>query len=222
MMTAVWISILLLLCVLLFHYVMPRFNGADWGSPFLNRLDGLNRCYCRIVHGLPKTTFALPPSGPAIVVANHISGLDPLLMLASSPRPLRFLIAREQYERFGFKRLFHAVGCIPVDRSGRPEKAMRDAIMALKSGEVVAIFPHGKIHLPKDPQRNLKGGAGKLAVMATAPIAALRIRGVTAKRAVVLAVFIPSRSRVDEVDFLKPGLNYDEIMQRLEAIYNKD
>ena len=215
-----WTSLACVVIVLLFHFVMPRYNGADWGGSFLNRLDGLNRFYCRVVHGLAPETFELPESGPAIVVANHISGLDPLLMIASSPRPLRFMIAREQYERFGLKRLFHAIGTIPVDRSGRPEKAMRDAIKALSEGEVVALFPHGRIHLPGDPPRKLKGGAAKLAEMTGAPVYALKIAGVTAKRAVVAAVFIPSRSSVEEVAVLPPDQGYERLMEQLELIYN--
>ncbi len=57
-----------------------------------------------------------------MVVANHISGLDPLLMAAASRRSLHFMIAREQYERFGLKWLFRMAGCIPVDRERAPEK----------------------------------------------------------------------------------------------------
>lgn len=220
MINILWASLFLLLFVFWFHFAMPRYNGADWGAPFLNRLDGLNRLYCRWVHGLSRERFYLPEKGPAIVVSNHISGLDPLLMIASSPRPLRFMIAREQYERFGLKWLFHAIGTIPVDRSSRPEKAMRDAIAALKDGEVVALFPHGKIHLPKDPPIKLKGGAGKLAELTGAPVYALKIRGVTAKRAVVAAVFIPSRSTVDEVAVLSASEGHDALMQKLEEIYN--
>ncbi|OOY41273.1 hypothetical protein BOV91_12355, partial [Solemya velum gill symbiont] len=170
MSTLTWLLLVVSTIVVLFYFVMPAYNGAEWGTPFLNRLDGLNRLFCRFVHRLPEDNFDLPETGPAIVASNHVSGLDSLLLLAASPRPLRFMIAREQYERFGMQWLFHALGAIPVDRSGRPEKAMREALNALKAGEVIAIFPHGKIHLPSDPPRKLKGGAARLSAISKCPV----------------------------------------------------
>ena len=77
----------------------------------------------------------LPETGAAIVVCNHISGLDPLVLIAATPRPLRFLIAREEYERFGLQWLFRLGKCIPVERDKRPELAMRAALRAIENGE---------------------------------------------------------------------------------------
>ena len=130
---------------------------TDWGKTGLNYLDGLNRLFCKHYHRLQYTPIELPPTGPAIVVANHLSGLDPMLLVAATRRPLRFLIAREQYERWGLKWLFHAIGCIPVDRSGRPEIALRAALRALEAGEVIALFPQGTFVLPGESYRIKKG-----------------------------------------------------------------
>ncbi|MDH3468394.1 MAG: hypothetical protein OES26_21230 [Gammaproteobacteria bacterium] len=80
-----------------------RSNRADWGNAWLNRLDGLNRLFCRWYHRLEPTSGALPAHGATVVVANHVSGLDPMLILATCDRPLRFVIAREHYERFGLR-----------------------------------------------------------------------------------------------------------------------
>ncbi|MGD2083234.1 MAG: 1-acyl-sn-glycerol-3-phosphate acyltransferase, partial [Chromatiales bacterium] len=74
-------------------------NLTDWGSGWLNLLDGVNRLFCRYYHRMNDVVLPLPAEGAAIVVANHVSGLDPLLLIAASRRPLRFLIAREQFER---------------------------------------------------------------------------------------------------------------------------
>jgi 1-acyl-sn-glycerol-3-phosphate acyltransferase len=169
---------------------------AEWGVVWLNWLDGFNRLFCRVYHRLPQVELPLPETGGAIVVSNHISGLDPMLMLASSNRPLRFLIAREQYERFGLQWLFRAVGCIPVDRENSPEKAMRQAIKALRDGEVVALFPHGKIHLDSDPPRKIKAGAARLASLTGLPLIPLRISGVTGQGGVMLPVFMRGHARI--------------------------
>ena len=169
---------------------------VDWGHRWLNRLDGCIRLYCRHWHRLPPVELEIPETGPAILVANHISGLDPLLMVACSRRPLRFLIAREQYRRFGLRWMYREVGCIPVDRERSPEKALRAAFRALREGQVVALFPHGKIHLDSDPPRRLKAGAARLAMHTGAPLIPMRISGVRRQGHVVSPLLLRARARI--------------------------
>jgi 1-acyl-sn-glycerol-3-phosphate acyltransferase len=171
---------------------------ADWGNRWLNRLDGLNRIFCRRFHHLQHKLLKLPPTGGMLVASNHISGLDPLLLIASSPRPLRFLIAREQYDRWCLKWLFRAVGCIPVRRARNPRAALSAALEVLRRGEVVALFPHGGIHLDHYPPTPLKGGIALLARAAGAPIHPVRVEGVRAQGMTIRAVFVPSHARVRE------------------------
>ena len=114
-------------------------NKTDWSNFWLNRLDGLNRLFCTKYHRLGAEPLVLPEHGGVIIISNHISGLDPLLLVAAARRPLRFMIAREEYERFGLKWLFKAMGCIPVERNGRPDSALREAIRALTDGEVIVL-----------------------------------------------------------------------------------
>jgi 1-acyl-sn-glycerol-3-phosphate acyltransferase len=195
--------LVLLVVVTAFVVWLWRVTGeaceADWGRPWMNHLDGFNRLFCRYYHRLQGDRIYLPESGPAILVANHISGLDPLLLIAASRRPLRFIIASEQYHRFGLTWLFRAVGCIPVDRKGRPERAFRAALKALEEGEVVALFPHGTIHLDSDPPRRLKPGAVRLAQLADCPITPVRIEGAKAQRHIFLPVLLRARARVENL-----------------------
>ncbi len=169
-------------------------SPADWGGPWRNRLVGMTTLFCRRFHRLPPELLPLPAEGPVVVASNHVSGLDPLLLIAASPRPLRFLIAREEYERFGLTWLFRLAGCIPVDRTGRPERALREALRVLADGEVIAVFPHGKIHLDSDPPRKLKGGAVRLAQRVGCPILPLRVEGVRGEGHTLLAVLLRSQA----------------------------
>jgi len=188
---------LLLLAVLATLVLVGLINArADWGGAHVNWLDGWTRLLCRYLHGVKHTQLALPESGPAIVVANHVSGVDPLLLIATARRPLRFLIATEQYERPVLHWLFRLAGCIPVDRKGRPEQALRVARRALEQGEVLALFPHGKIHLDSDPPRPIKGGVVRLAAWTGAPIYPVRIDGVKAQGKIILAPFTPDKVRL--------------------------
>ena len=177
--------------------VFGRAAGADWGGPWVNRLDGFNRLFCYRYHRLKSDGLKLPESGPAIVVANHISGIDPFLLIASSKRPIHFIVAKEQYHRFGLEWMFRAAGCIPVDRKGKPERAFRAALKALQEGEVIGIFPHGTIHLESEPARKLKPGAVKLAQLAGCEIYPARIDGVRAEGGVFLPGLLRGRATVE-------------------------
>ena len=153
------------------------------------------------------------------MVSNHVSGLDPLLLAAASPRPLRFLIAREQYDRFGLRWLFRIAGCIPVERQKRPEQAMRAALRALNNGDVVALFPHGKIHLDTDPPMKIKGGAIRLGQISGCPIFPVRIEGVRGQGHTVLAVFIRSDADIvtHEAVYCQPE-HYAENLENLQRL----
>lgn len=168
---------------------------TEWNHSWLNYVDGFVRLvFCRYYHRLEFTPIELPAQGSAIVVANHLSGLDPLLLLAASHRPLRFLIAREIYDSIWLNWLYRAVGCISVDRVKRPETALRAALRALQAGEVVAIFPQGKITLPTDPPRKLKRGSLWLAQQAQCPIYPVHIANIRGMGYVIWSVFLPTRA----------------------------
>ncbi len=205
----VWLMLTLLALILPAPWIKGRLlaaSGTDWGRPWINVLDGLNRVFCRRFHRLRPVQLPLPAHGPVLVVANHISGLDPLLMIAASHRPLRFLMAREEYRRFGLQWLFRAVGCIPVERDGNTHRALAAARRALQRGEVVALFPHGRIHLDHETPVRLKRGIAHLARLSGAPVVALRIDGVRGAGRTLGAVVLRSRARLT----VFPPLYHDE------------
>ena len=122
-----WILIVLfvLACVVacMVHYSRSpasREAATNWGHGFLQVLDRVNRWYCRHFHGLGAERIPLPEKGGVVLVANHVSGVDPMLLIAASRRPIRFIIAKEQCERFYLRWFFKWLGCIPVDRKQRP------------------------------------------------------------------------------------------------------
>jgi 1-acyl-sn-glycerol-3-phosphate acyltransferase len=197
-------------------YLGDRASVAIWAGRSINWIDGLVRLLCRTVHRLPETYIPLPETGGALVVANHVSGLDPLLLITASRRPLRFLIAKEEYERPILHWLFKKAGCIPVDRTGKPEVALRQALRALQAGEVIAIFPHGKIHLDSDPPRKIKGGVARLAAWSGVPVFPVRIDGVGGEGKVVTAPFIPSHVQLTLAESF--ACEQDDMVECLEKI----
>lgn len=204
-MTSLYILLLLFLLVLWLGWLGGRHQGADWGSPVLNRLDGLNRLFCRYYHRLEADRIPLPADGPALLVSNHLSGLDPFLLAAACNRPLHFMIATEQYHRFGLTWFFRWTGCIPVDRDRNPQRAFRAALEALEEGKVIAIFPQGKIRAHPRPGDRLKGGAARMAQLSAAPVCCARISGVRGIGRTVSAPFLRSHARVEAFPPLSCG-----------------
>lgn len=84
------------------------------------------------------------PSGGALVVCNHLSYVDAVVLQIASPRPLRFVafagFTRQPFLRF----LFRALGVIPVS-ANKPLKGTRLAVEAMGRGELVCVFPEGAI-----------------------------------------------------------------------------
>ncbi len=91
-----------------------------------------------------------------LVVADHTSFSDPLVLLATAGRPIRFLMAREFYQRPHLRWVFQAFDCIPVTRGSNDVAAVRTMLRALGQGEVVGLFPEGGI----DNHREERGHLG--------------------------------------------------------------
>ena len=90
----------------------------------------------------------VPASGGAILVANHISWIDGVLLLITSPRPIRMLGYADYMEKPWIRPLARLMGVIPI-RPGAGRKSivasLRQASDAAKRGELVCVFPEGAI-----------------------------------------------------------------------------
>jgi 1-acyl-sn-glycerol-3-phosphate acyltransferase len=112
----------------------------------------------------------LPPSGPAILVSNHISGLDPIVIQDACPqRLIQWMMAREYYQVPVLKKLYESAHCIPVERSGRDLAATRLALRTLAESKVLGIFPEGRIGL-SGQVLPFQTGVALLALRTGAPI----------------------------------------------------
>lgn len=194
-------------------------NLVDWGHHWVNLLDGFLRLFIRTYHRFQFEPIPLPETGAALLVANHVSGLDPLLMIAACKRPVRFLIAQEQYDRFAMHWVFQQVGCIPLQRGARADKAFRAALQALEQGEVVALFPEGAIHTSRKPAKRLKGGVAKLAEMSGAAVYPVTISGILIEGFTVLTLLLPNRARLKSYAPIScDELGYDQCMAKLTEV----
>ena len=90
----------------------------------------------------------IPERGGALFVSNHMSFVDALLLIASTDRPVRFLMFKDIYEHPAIKPFARTLHCIPISSQLRPRemiRSLRTATEAIQSGEVVCIFAEGQI-----------------------------------------------------------------------------
>lgn len=123
----------------------------------------------------PPTTIL--NNGPALIVSNHRSPADPLLLWMNNdhgPRPRRvrcydFMMASEYADIPGLAWLTRTMNAIHVDRKGQDMAPTREAIRRLKDGRVVALFPEGGINLGTDLMEP-NPGIAFLALKAQVPV----------------------------------------------------
>ncbi len=86
----------------------------------------------------------IPATGGVLLIANHLSYVDPVVLQLACPRPIRFMGFQGLQDQTFFDWVFRLSGAIPISRLHSTE-GMRRTIKALRAGEVVAIFPEGHI-----------------------------------------------------------------------------
>jgi acyl-[acyl-carrier-protein]-phospholipid O-acyltransferase / long-chain-fatty-acid--[acyl-carrier-protein] ligase len=90
----------------------------------------------------------VPSKGGALLVPNHVSMVDAVLLIASIDRPIRFLMFKGSYDHRLVKPFAKIMRVIPISSQLRPREmitSLRAATQALKDGEIVCIFPEGQM-----------------------------------------------------------------------------
>lgn len=121
----------------------------------------------------------LPREGGALLVPNHVSWIDGILLMLTSSRPIRMVAWAANLDRRPWiKRLADAFGAIPIDPT-KPKKvvaALRTAREALQKGELVCIFPEGGLSRTGQVQA-FKPGMMKILDGTDAPVVPVYLEG---------------------------------------------
>jgi 1-acyl-sn-glycerol-3-phosphate acyltransferase len=118
----------------------------------------------------------VPPTGPLLIVSNHVGAVDPALIGAWTPRTVWFMAKSELFRRWFARMVMIGYHAFPVVRHSPDRKALRQAIGLLQRGQAVVLFPEGHRSDDGRLQRALPG-AGFLARHSRAPVVALGITG---------------------------------------------
>ena len=121
----------------------------------------------------------IPAAGPAILVCNHVSYVDAVLLMAASPRPIRFVMDHRIFATPVLGRLFKLGKAIPIapqrEDPAAYERAFAQARRVLDDGDLLAIFPEGGI--TKDGTLGeFKGGVMKVLQTNPVPVVPLALK----------------------------------------------
>lgn len=114
-------------------------------------------------------TENIPKSGGVLIVSNHPTYLDPVLLAICAPRPFSFVAKRPLFYMPIVRTFLWLTDCIPVEQDAPDRRALRLSIKKLRDGDILVIFPegtrseHGKL-------RSFQLGPAMIAVEAQVPI----------------------------------------------------
>ena len=118
----------------------------------------------------------VPRTGGLLVVSNHQSYLDPVLLALGVARPVSYMARRSLFRNRWFGWLISALNTFPVTRGGRDTGALREAVNRLKAGGCLVVFPEGT-RTPDGMIGELKSGLLTIAGRAEVPIVPVVIEG---------------------------------------------
>ena len=173
-------------------------------------------------HTVVVRRHPLPATGPAILVCNHTSGLDPFMIQAVCERVIVWMMAKEYYEIKALAWAFRTIEAIPVDRFGRDTASVRAALRALHDGRILGVFPEGRI----EPDRQLmefQTGVALMAIKARVPVYPAFLEGTQRYKSMPAAFLWPNRATLSfgpPVEFDRKSTSkesLDEATARIKA-----
>lgn len=137
-----------------------------------------------LTHTLYRVTHenlkSIPDQGPAVLVCNHVSYVDGLLLAGSIRRPIRFVM-HEAYYRMPVIHFILRVGqAIPIASKKKNPQTFRNAFeniaQALRQGDLICIFPEGRL-TPDGEMGKFRRGIEKIVRETPVPVIPLALRG---------------------------------------------
>lgn len=86
----------------------------------------------------------IPRQGPVLLIANHQSFLDPILIGLASPRQLVFLARKTLFKHPLAARFISSLNAVPVDQEGIAKEGLKTVLAQLQAGNAVVVYPEGE------------------------------------------------------------------------------
>lgn len=122
----------------------------------------------------------IPEQGAALVVANHVSYVDALILMGTSTRPVRFVMDKSISELPVLKYVFRHAGVIPICSPRKCaetyKRAFKQIEQALNNDEVVCIFPEGRL-TSNGELGEFRPGVEKILKRTAVPVIPMALKG---------------------------------------------
>lgn len=146
------------------HWLLPLLRVLCW--PLLFLLGP-----CRYIG-----TRHVPRKGGLLVIANHLSDCDPVILQAACPRAIQFMGKSELFTMKIVGPILKWWGSFPVKRGSPDRNSLRLAAELAKSGQTVGIFPEGQLS-ENSLLQEIKPGAALIIKMAKVPVICCGLSG---------------------------------------------
>jgi 1-acyl-sn-glycerol-3-phosphate acyltransferase len=118
----------------------------------------------------------IPATGPALLIANHQSFFDPLLVGLGSRRHLCYLARKTLFKKPFFAWMIRMLNAVPIDQEGVGKEGIKTILGQLQNGQAVVVFPEGT-RTSDGRMQPLRPGIHLLIKKARAPIVPIGIAG---------------------------------------------
>jgi 1-acyl-sn-glycerol-3-phosphate acyltransferase len=122
----------------------------------------------------------IPETGPAVVACNHVSYVDAIVIMAACRRPIRFIMDHNIFKIPILSFVFREGRAIPIapakEDPARLEEAYAEVERALKAGDLVGIFPEGRLTPDGDIQQ-FRPGIKRIIETTRVPVIPMALRG---------------------------------------------
>lgn len=141
-------------------------------------LPGLIIFRPKIIYISDKAKANKKMKGGNLIISNHITMVDPMyLMLGLWRRRHHFIATKELFDsKFKHWLFTKAFMCIEIDRENFSFMTLKEITRNLKEGNIVSIFPEGRVNTNSEGIADFKGGSVMMALMSGTPIIPVYIK----------------------------------------------
>ena len=117
---------------------MAKPTGLEWALRSVGEVIG------RIFYRVRAIGREQVPAGGVLLLPNHITWVDAIVLQLAFRRPIRFILDEGVYRNRFLHPFLEAIGCIPISPR-KAKDAMREAAARIREGEIVCLFPEGEL-----------------------------------------------------------------------------
>jgi 1-acyl-sn-glycerol-3-phosphate acyltransferase len=192
------------LFAILIAFWRARTCAAGWRAWLCYQILRFHRLFFSRVR--QNNACTIPEHGPAIIVSNHTSPVDPTLVWyrhysefrQPRLRVIGFMMAKEYYGLPVIGWICRAMESIPIARAGRDMGPVREALRRLENGHLLGLFPEGGINIEAPDSQLRKAGTGIawLSLKSRAPVIPVFIHNAPRSKSMVLSFLVRAKSRL--------------------------